>query len=541
MQPLEHTLIILLLLVGLLNSRVLKGMWWPVVALILALSLVAPVLPISLPWPWLTGLTLPLLFWQTAQRLINARLLSETRKIDFLLWSLVTLNLSLALWLFGNISFWAALLFSLLIASIVWRAAEDEQQPSYLGQIGPLMLAYLLAEIAPAVEAPNRYHLALAGGVVVGLVVGVASVNISERVPAGWKRDLFSVGQGYLAYLAGLLLGFSGVAASITSIVVYAAIGSRRGLWATGIVQPRPLDSRPVFAVAVALLAFVTWQTHIPLTPVLLFDFLIGLVIVALAMWVGRLLNCYAFREDRSLGKVVARAGLLLAPALLLWPRALLLEPEPLAIAFIAALATTYGAHIGLTPLLNIYRSIDEARVETRESNLLLNRLRVNELMTTDFQTVSPETPVGNVIPLLLGDGKACIPVVDDEQKFLGIITEADLFLKEKHIPRSMVTYTALFGERVFPEELAEAYAELSDELTVADVMTEPKLWLSEDDLVSKAVQWMVSLNVNCLPVLTGDPKSGGKLVGLLTRSQIVRHLHQDRSREMLTNRWPNE
>jgi hypothetical protein len=300
MHSLEHTLIILLLLVGLMNSRVLRDIWSWIVAFVLALALITPVFPVSLPWAWLAGLTIPLLFWQTAHRLINARLLVGIKFIDFVLWCWVTLNLSVALWLIGNMNLWAAFLFSLLISSMVWRAAENEQKPSYLGQIGPLMLAYLLAEIAPAVESPNLYHLALAGGLVVGLVIGFTGVYISERIPAGWKRNIFSISQGYAAYLLCLLLGLSGVAASITSIVVYTAHGARRGLWTTGVVQPRPLDSRPVFAAAVAALAFIAWQIHIPLTPVLLFDFLLGLIIVTLAVGVGRLFKSYTFREDQS-------------------------------------------------------------------------------------------------------------------------------------------------------------------------------------------------------------------------------------------------
>lgn len=539
MPSLEHTLFILLLLVGLINSRVLQGFWWWIVGFFLTLALISPVIPVTLPWAWLAGLFIPLLFWQTAQRLINARLSKEIKPVDVSLWIGVTLALSLALLFFGNMILSSALLLGFLITSMVWRATEGEQSPSMLGQFGPLMLAYLLVEVAPAVNPPNDTYLrVLFGGAAVGLVTGFAGVYISERIPAGWKRDTFSVGQGYFTYLVTLLLGLSAVAGSITSIVIYAAYGARRGLWESGYVQPRPLDSRPVFVIIVFVLAVVAWQTHIWLTPVLILDLLIGLVIVALAMWIGRLFNSNSFQEDHSLGKVVARAGFLLAPALLLWPREILLEPEPLAIAFVAAVATVYGAHITLTPLLDLYRSTNEARVKTRAGDYLFTHLRVKDLMITDFKTISPETRISQLAGLLLKERKIFLVVVDGEHQVRGLVNEADLFLKEKRIPRSILTYPALFGEHVFAEEFAEAYAEMSDKYIVSDILTEISLWLTEESLVSEAIQMLYSMNLDCLPVLKGDPKSGAILVGLLTRSHILHYIwelhHRKQTRTMV-------
>ncbi len=528
MNLLEHTLIILLLLVGLLNSRVLKGVWWWIVGIILLLAFVSPVYPISLPWDWIAGIAIPLLFWYAANSLINSRLQEETKVADFVLWGLMALVITLMLWKAGGFPIVAALLFSLLISSIVWRAAEDERKPSYLGQIGPLMLAYLLAEIAPLVEAPDRYHIALIGGAVLGSLTGFIAVHISDRLPAGWKRNFFSIGQGYFAYVIGLLTGFSGVAASITSIVVYVAYGARRGLWETGVVQPLPMNNRPLFAAAVAALAFFAWQTHIPLTPNLLLDLFLGLGIVVAAIWIGRLVHTTTFREDRSFINIVVRAGFLLAPTLLLWPRQILLEPEPLLIAFVAAVATTYAAHIGLTPLLNLYQTLNEAKIQTKGGAYRFNALLVKDLMVTDAQKTTPDTKVQVLIDLFV-EGNECIPVVDKENQPVGMVTEEELFLKETRIPRSGLTYTALFCEQVFPEELAEVYVEKSKKVVAADIMVEVVPWVLPENRVSEAIQMMVNLNRKCLVVTSKNPKFGGKFLGLITRSQIIRFISEEK------------
>ena len=115
MHTLEHALIILLMLVGVINSKVLKGFWFAVVALVLSLALVAPVVSIILPWSWIAGISVPLLFWQITPRLINARLTKTIILTDAVLWTALVVFLTLALWAIGDIelvgAFYTALWF----------------------------------------------------------------------------------------------------------------------------------------------------------------------------------------------------------------------------------------------------------------------------------------------------------------------------------------------------------------------------------------------------------------------------------------------
>ena len=54
--------------------------------------------------------------------------------------------------------------------------------------------------------------------------------------------------------------------------------------------------------------------------------------------------------------------------------------------------------------------------------------LTVAEVMTTDPITVSPETPVWQVAETMLEQKIGGLPVVDDQNNLLGIITESDIF-----------------------------------------------------------------------------------------------------------------
>src|SRR3989304_814131 len=96
MTALEHSLIILLLLVGLLNARPrLPSLARWAVAGALALAFIAPAAPIDLPWDWLGAPGVPLLLWQAARRLIGARWPADRRDIG--LWILIIVGIGAAL------------------------------------------------------------------------------------------------------------------------------------------------------------------------------------------------------------------------------------------------------------------------------------------------------------------------------------------------------------------------------------------------------------------------------------------------------------
>jgi CBS domain-containing membrane protein len=46
--------------------------------------------------------------------------------------------------------------------------------------------------------------------------------------------------------------------------------------------------------------------------------------------------------------------------------------------------------------------------------------------MTRDVQTVRAETPLGNAAQLMLRGKVGCLPVIDADNKLVGILTEAD-------------------------------------------------------------------------------------------------------------------
>ena len=57
--------------------------------------------------------------------------------------------------------------------------------------------------------------------------------------------------------------------------------------------------------------------------------------------------------------------------------------------------------------------------------------MRVRDLMTTDVLSVTPETPLKDVGQLLADRRISGIPVVDGAGRVLGVVSEADILLKQ--------------------------------------------------------------------------------------------------------------
>jgi CBS domain-containing protein len=375
------------------------------------------------------------------------------------------------------------------------------------------------------VEAPDRYALALAGGAGLGVVIGYVGVHIAQGRSAGRPRDAVSIGQVYLAYGVAWLLDWSSVAAAMFAVIVYVAYGTRRGLWPSGVIRPTPIDAGPVYGLAVIALAFFAWQTHVPLTPILLLEVGLGLLATGVAVWVGRALKSATFHAEQSFLNVIGRVGLLLAPALLLWPRGALIDPAPLALALLAAGAATLGAHVALTPLLSLYAWFDEVGADVEHADQAVTALPVRDLMAHEFATARPDTPVPDLARQLLESPTGCVLIVEADGRLMGIVTESDLFVKPERLPHTGQTYPALFKEPVLPEQLPDVYAQIGSKHVASDVMNPHIVWVKDSQSVGRAIRLMTQHGFRRLPVVNADPASGGQVMGVLTRAGIIRWL----------------
>jgi CBS domain-containing protein len=143
----------------------------------------------------------------------------------------------------------------------------------------------------------------------------------------------------------------------------------------------------------------------------------------------------------------------------------------------------------------------------------------VRDIMDPDPATVAPETPVEEVVRLMRERELPGVPVVDDDGRCVGIVTEADLVLPDDqgdlHIPH----YVNLFGGTVFLEPLSRFEHRLRKAFAsdAADMMTRRPDTVGPDTTVREAARLIHESGHNRLPVVEDD-----RLVGVVTRVDVL-------------------
>jgi CBS domain-containing protein len=145
-------------------------------------------------------------------------------------------------------------------------------------------------------------------------------------------------------------------------------------------------------------------------------------------------------------------------------------------------------------------------------------QMLAKDIMTKDVITVRPEEKVENAARILLDNKISGIPVVDEHNHVLGIITEKDLMIKasEMRVP----FYLTLFDSIIYLENPIRFNSDLK-KYTASDVkeaMTDKVYSVEEDTPVTEIVAIMQKRKVNRVPVLRH-----GKLIGIISRNDILK------------------
>lgn len=145
--------------------------------------------------------------------------------------------------------------------------------------------------------------------------------------------------------------------------------------------------------------------------------------------------------------------------------------------------------------------------------------MSVRDYMTPDPVVVTPETTVAEIARQLTRYRIGCVPVVDAAGDLVGLVTEADLFVRHSVVPFSSYRAPTLMGNWVDPDRIEQTYGDLGDK-RASDVMTTALVTVDAGAPIGEAARLMMQLERNHLPVV-----SSGRLVGILTRHDLLRAL----------------
>ena len=134
---------------------------------------------------------------------------------------------------------------------------------------------------------------------------------------------------------------------------------------------------------------------------------------------------------------------------------------------------------------------------------------RVKDVMTSPVVAVTPTASFKELAVMLRRHRVSALPVVDDDTKLIGIVSEADLLAKE-----------ALNGDHggMIAGQVQHREQQKADGVTAGELMTRLTVTVTPDDTVEQAARLMYHLRVKRLPVV--DP--GGRLVGIVSRTDVL-------------------
>lgn len=144
--------------------------------------------------------------------------------------------------------------------------------------------------------------------------------------------------------------------------------------------------------------------------------------------------------------------------------------------------------------------------------------LKAENIMTTEVIAVAPETGLKELAALFQQHRVSSMPVINEEDELVGIITTTDLIDCDKtlHIPTVVSIFDwvlYLESEKNFEEQVRRISAQTVAEICTTDVVT-----CDTQTPVSEVAELMVKNKVHLIPVVENLT-----VVGVIARLDIIR------------------
>jgi CBS domain-containing membrane protein len=146
----------------------------------------------------------------------------------------------------------------------------------------------------------------------------------------------------------------------------------------------------------------------------------------------------------------------------------------------------------------------------------LKKRIPVSLVMTRDVITVKRDMSLKDLARLLTEKGISGVPVVDDLNRVIGIVTEADIIFQtgQKRSRGLREFLRELIGEP-HPKDTRGPLSELR----VGDIMSTPVITATPDMDIRDVAVILAEKRIKRMPVVDSD----GRLIGIISRQDIVR------------------
>ncbi len=151
--------------------------------------------------------------------------------------------------------------------------------------------------------------------------------------------------------------------------------------------------------------------------------------------------------------------------------------------------------------------------------------IQVKDAMERNVIKFHADDKISDVAQVLREKKISGAPIVDDNLKVIGIISEGDIIrLLEVHSPRLNLILPSPLDLIELPIRMKYELDEIAEDMNraasvlIGEIMTKKVFTIKAEDDISDAAQFMDTHSVNRLPVVDEE----GKLIGIVTRGDII-------------------
>ena len=141
--------------------------------------------------------------------------------------------------------------------------------------------------------------------------------------------------------------------------------------------------------------------------------------------------------------------------------------------------------------------------------------MKAKDVMTTKVVAVAPDTPVDAVAALLLERHVSAVPVIDEDRRILGVVSEGDLMRRSKVTRRRPWWLVTFRDAEILAREFVKAHG-----LYAKDVMTQEVVTVTEETPIATIAELLEEKGIKRVPVVRD-----GRLVGIVSRADLLRGL----------------
>ena len=145
-------------------------------------------------------------------------------------------------------------------------------------------------------------------------------------------------------------------------------------------------------------------------------------------------------------------------------------------------------------------------------------KMQAKDVMTASVATIGADATVRDAAKLMFERGVSALPVLDEKEHVVGIVSEGDLVRRRELGTETTGSWWLLALADGAARDYRKTHA-----TAVRDVMTRPVFGVRSSASLREIAKLMEERRIKRVPVL-----DGGRLVGIVSRADLVRQLAKD-------------